>query len=214
MKMIFFIRFFAKNILTFALIQLKFSEYSDDITYVVSLCNFNGSSPREVGLYRNEGNYMDFRQRYENLLQILCDAYTKMYQLLKGVEQCDRELNRLSLINRPSVEEVCGVTDCKERLIVTIDKISIAIEPIHQQLDAIQAICQEVSIHPQYRRMQNLEYVIYYAIQKIINKEDINNPDIIDRLNNYKASLELDKAISEVPDSEKQVFMLVPNAQK
>ena len=77
---------------------------------------------------------MDFRQRYENLLQILCDAYTKMYQLLDGVEQCDRELNRLSLINRPSVEEVCGVTDCKDRLIVTIDKISIAIEPIHQQL--------------------------------------------------------------------------------
>jgi len=157
---------------------------------------------------------MDFRQRYENLLQILCDAYTKMYQLLEGVEQCDHELNRLSLINRPSVEEVCGVTDCKDRLIVTIDKISIAIEPIHQQLDAIMSICQEVSVHPQYRRMQNLEYVIYYAIQKIINKEDINNPDIIDRLNNYKASLELDKAISEVPDSSKQVFMLVPETKK
>ena len=121
---------------------------------------------------------MDFRQRYENLLQILCDAYTKMYQLLEGVEQCDHELNRLSLINRPSVEEVCGVTDCKDRLIVTIDKISIAIEPIHQQLDAIMSICQEVSVHPQYRRMQNLEYVIYYAIQKIINKEDINNRGI------------------------------------
>ncbi len=157
---------------------------------------------------------MDFRQRYENLLQILCDAYTKMYQLLDGVEKCDRELTRLSLINRPSVEEVCGVTDCKDRLVVMIDKISIAIEPIHQQLDAIMAICQEVSIHPMYLRMQDLEYVIYYAIHKIVNKEDINNPDIIDRLNAYKASLELDKAISEVPDSEKQIFMLIPERKE
>lgn len=56
--------------------------------------------------------------------------------------------------------------------------------------------------------------MIYYAIHKIVNKEDINNQDIIDRLNAYKASLELDKAISEVPDSEKQIFMLIPERKE
>ena len=41
-------------------------------------------------------------------------AYTKMYQLLEGVEQCDHELNRLSLINRPSVEERACLDSLKE----------------------------------------------------------------------------------------------------
>ena len=54
---------------------------------------------------------MDFRQRYENLLQILCDAYTKMYQLLEGVEQCDHELNRSKNIHfhKETVEILCKV---------------------------------------------------------------------------------------------------------
>ncbi|MDE7477438.1 MAG: hypothetical protein K2M91_05735 [Lachnospiraceae bacterium] len=157
---------------------------------------------------------MEYKQRYENLLQILCNAYSKMYKLLEGVDQCDKELERLSLINRPSVEEVCGVTDCKDRLIVTMNQISIAIEPVHEQLDNLMALCPEISAHPLYRRMQELQYVLSYYIRKVINKEDINNPDIINRLNAYKESLELDKAISEVPDSEKQVFMLVPEQKK
>lgn len=65
---------------------------------------------------------MEYRQKYENLLQTLCNAYNKMFKLLEGVEHCDKELARLSRINRPSVEEVCRITEYKERLIVTTDR--------------------------------------------------------------------------------------------
>lgn len=153
---------------------------------------------------------MEYRQKYESLLQTLCNAYNKMFQLLEGVEQCDKELARLSLINRPSVEEVCRVTEYKERLIVTLDQISLAIDPLHDQLDGLRALCQEIDSHSMYLRLTNLQLLVYYYIRQVINKEDINNPDIIKRLNDYKESLALDKALSEVPESHKQFFMLVP----
>ena len=59
-----------------------------------------------------------------------------------------------------------------------------------------------------YLHLTDLQLLVYYYIRQVINKEDINNPEIISRLNEYKKSLELDKAISEVPESQKQVFML------
>lgn len=153
---------------------------------------------------------MEYRQKYENLLQTLCNAYNKMFKLLENIERCDKELTRLSLINRPSVEEVCGVTAYKERLIVALDQISIAVEPIHEQLDGLRALCQEIDQHPMSLHLNDLQLLVYYYIRQVINKEDINNPDIINRLNDYKESLELDKALSEIPDSQKQIFMLVP----
>lgn len=154
---------------------------------------------------------MEYRQKYEGLLQALCNAYNKMFKLLEGVEHCDKELGRLSLVNRPSVEEVCRITEYKERLIVTLDQISIAIDPVHNQLDGLRALCQEINSHPMYLHLNDLQLLVYYYIRQVINKEDINNPDIINRLNQYKESLELDKAISEVPDSQKQFFMLMPD---
>jgi len=153
---------------------------------------------------------MEYRQKYENLLQTLCKAYNKMFQLLEGVEQCDRELSRLSLMNRPSVDAVRIATAYKEQLIANLDQISIAIEPVHEQLDGIQALYQELDSHPMYLHLNDLQLLVYYYIRQVINKEDIHNPDIVHRLNDYKESLELDKAIGEVPDSMKQVFMLVP----
>ncbi len=154
---------------------------------------------------------MEYRQIYENLLKTLCNAYRKMFRLLEGIEQCDDELTRLSLENRPDVDEVNDVTAYKERLICTLDQISLAIDPLHKQLDGIMELCQEVSVHPMYRHMEDLQILTYYYIRKVINKEDINNPDIISRLNSYKESLELDKAISEVPQSQRQVYMFVPD---
>ena len=136
---------------------------------------------------------MEYRQIYENLLKTLCNAYRKMFRLLEGIEQCD------------------DVTAYKERLICTLDQISLAIDPLHKQLDGIMELCQEVSVHPMYRHMEDLQILTYYYIRKVINKEDINNPDIISRLNSYKESLELDKAISEVPQSQRQVYMFVPD---
>lgn len=153
---------------------------------------------------------MEYRQKYENLLQTLCNAYNKIFKLLEGVEQCDRELLRLSRINRPGVGDVCRVTECKQRLIVTMDQISLAAEPVHGQLDGLRALCQEIDSHPMYLHLNDLQLLVYYYIRQVINKEDINNPDIINRLNDYKESLELDKALSEIPDAQKQIFMLVP----
>ena len=154
---------------------------------------------------------MEYRQKYESLLQTLCNAYNKMFKLLECVEHCDQELTRLSRINRPSVEEVCRITEYKERLIVTLDQISSAIDPVHDQLDGIRALCQEIDSHPMYLHLNDLQLLVYYYIRQVINKEDINNPEIIDRLNYYKESLTLDKALSEVPESQKQIFMLMPD---
>lgn len=153
---------------------------------------------------------MEYRQIYENLLKTLCNGYRKMFQLLEGIEQCDGELTLLSQQNRPDINEINNITGCKERLICTLDQISLAIESLHQQLDGIMELCQEVSIHPMYHYMEDLQLLTYYYIRKVINKEDINNPDVINRLNIYKESLELDKAISEVPQSQRQVYMFVP----
>lgn len=154
---------------------------------------------------------MEYKQIYENLLRTLCNAYGKMFKLLEGVERCDGELSRLSSQNRPDVDEVREVTMYKEQLILTLDKISIALEPVHKQLDGMKELCQEVSVHPLYYHMEDLQILTYYYIRRVINKEDINNPDIVRRLNDYKESLELDKAISEVPQSQRQVYMFVPD---
>ena len=59
--------------------------------------------------------------------------------------------------------------------------------------------------------MEDLQLLVYYYIRKVINKEDINNPDILARLNDYKESLELDLILEQVPESQKQVFLFVPN---
>ncbi|MDE6622553.1 MAG: hypothetical protein K2K74_19095 [Lachnospiraceae bacterium] len=157
---------------------------------------------------------MEYRQKYESLIQTLCNAYNKMFQLLECVEQCDKELVRLSQLNRPSVEEVCRITEYKDRLIITLDQISIAVDPIHDQLDGIRALCQEIDQHSMYLHLTDLQLLVYYYIRQVINKEDIRNPDIISRLNDYKESLELDKALSEVPESERQIFLLVPEKKK
>lgn len=157
---------------------------------------------------------MEYRQKYETLLQTLCNAYNKIFRLLEGVEHCDKELTRLSQINRPNVDEVCGITTCKGRLIVTMDQISAAIEPIHAQLDGIRTLCQEIDQHPLYLHLNDLQLLVYYYIRQVINKEDINNPEIVNRLNEYKESLELDKAVSEVPESERFVYMFVPEQKK
>lgn len=114
---------------------------------------------------------MEYRQKYESLIQTLCKAYNKIFRLLEGVEQCDKELARLSRINRPSVEEVCRVTEYKERLIVTMDQISIAIDPIHDQLDGIRALCQEIDSHPMYLHLNDLQLLVYYYIRQVINRK-------------------------------------------
>lgn len=157
---------------------------------------------------------MEYRQKYETLLQTLCNAYNKIFRLLEGVEHCDKELARLSQINRPNVDEVCGVTACKGRLIATMDQISAAIDPIHAQLDGIRTLCQEIDQHPLYLHLNDLQLFVYYYIRQVINKEDINNPEIVSRLNDYKESLELDKAVDEVPESERFVYMFVPEQKK
>ena len=72
-------------------------------------------------------------------------------------------------------------------------------------------LCHEVFVHPMYQHMEDLQLLSYYRIRTVINKEDINNPDIIARLSNYRESLELDAQIEEVPMSERQVFMFVPD---
>lgn len=154
---------------------------------------------------------MDYRETYENLLRALCKAYDKMFLILEQIEQCDEMLAALSLENRPDVDHVLAIATQTERLIESLDHISLAIQPVHIQLDGIKALCQEVTSNPLYGHMEDLQLLVYYYIRKVINKEDINNPDILARLNDYKESLELDLILEQVPESQKQVFLFVPN---
>ena len=154
---------------------------------------------------------MDYRETYENLLRALCKAYDKMFLILEQIEQCDEMLAALSQENRPDVDHVLAIATQTERLIESLDHISLAIQPVHIQLDGIKALCQEVTSNPLYGHMGDLQLLVYYYIRKVINKEDINNPDILARLNDYKESLELDLILEQVPESQKQVFLFVPN---
>lgn len=154
---------------------------------------------------------MDYRETYENLLRALCKAYDKMFLILEQIEQCDEMLAALSQENRPDVDHVLAIATQTERLIESLDHISLAIQPVHIQLDGIKALCQEVTSNPLYGHMEDLQLLVYYYIRKVINKEDINNPDILARLNDYKESLELDLILEQVPESQKQVFLFVPN---
>ena len=154
---------------------------------------------------------MDYRETYENLLRALCKAYDKMFLILEQIEQCDEMLAALSQENRPDVDHVLAIATQTERLIESLDHISLAIQPVHIQLDGIKALSQEVTSNPLYGHMEDLQLLVYYYIRKVINKEDINNPDILARLNDYKESLELDLILEQVPESQKQVFLFVPN---
>ena len=157
------------------------------------------------------GIFMDYRETYENLLRALCKAYDRMFLILEQIEQCDEMLATLSQENRPDVDHVLAIATQTERLIESLDHISLAIQPVHIQLDGIKALCQEVTSNPLYGHMEDLQLLVYYYIRKVINKEDINNPDILARLNDYKESLELDLILEQVPESQKQVFLFVPN---
>ena len=153
---------------------------------------------------------MDYRETYENLLRALCKAYDKMFRILEQIEQCDDALEQLTQENRPDVDHVLGIATQTERLIESLDHISLKIQPVHEQLDGIRSLCQEVTSNPLYGHMEDLQTLVYYYIRKVINKEEINNPDVLNRLNAYKESLELDFILEQVPESQKQVFLFVP----
>lgn len=154
---------------------------------------------------------MDYRQTSEDLLRTLCKAYDKMFRILEQIEQCDEALEQLTQENRPDVDHVLAIVTQTERLIESLDQISLEIQPAHEQLDGIKALCQEVYTNPLYGHMEDLQLLVYYYIRKVINKEEINSPDILDRLNAYKESLELDLILEQIPQSQKQVFLLIPD---
>lgn len=154
---------------------------------------------------------MNFRETYETLLEALCESYRKMLKILDQIEGFDDILAKLSCQHRPDVSKICAITTQKERLIQRLDGFSILVEQLHGQLDPICELCQEVRIHPLYKHMEDLQILNYYRIRTVINKEDINNPDVMRRLADYKESLELDVKIDEVPMSERQIFMFVPD---
>ena len=174
--------------------------------------NLNAECIRE-GVFRlnREVVFMDYRQMYENLLQTLCKAYNKMFRILEQIEKCDEALSLLTASNRPDADDVLAIASQTERLIQSLDRISLAIEPVHARLDGLKALCPEVSSHPLYGYMEDLQLLTYYDIRRVINKEDICNPEIVKRLNDYKESLELDVQISRVPQSQREVFLFVPD---
>ena len=157
---------------------------------------------------------MDYRKKYEHLLNNLCSAYRKMLEILDKVKGFDKLLNDVSDERRPDADFVYAIATQKERLLARLDSISIEAEKLHVKLENMMSLCQEIAELPLYQYMENLQLLTYYRINAIMNNETSTTPQVIDKLTACKESMELDSMISKVPKDQKQVFMFIPDKKK
>lgn len=153
------------------------------------------------------------RQTYETLLKTLCEAYRVILKLFERVNEYDSIIIELAKECKTNSGYVCTVISQKEQLIAQIEKVSVCIEQMHAELDGIIALHNEVCCHPMYQHMEDLQKLTFYRMDTLLNKEDVNNPQVINNLTECKESFELDKKISEVPAEKRQIFMLVPEKE-
>lgn len=157
---------------------------------------------------------MDYRQVYEILLQTQCASYQNMLDLLTRIERLDESLAALSAQNRPDVGKIGAITAQKEYLIGRLDSLSLHAKQAHEELQGLSGLCQEITAHPLCQRMEALKLAAYQRVNAVIEKEDVHNPNIIKRLEDYKEALTLDIKIKDIPLSKRQLFVFIPNKRK
>ena len=154
---------------------------------------------------------MDYRQTYEILLKTICENNRRMLELLAHISHCDDILLELSLQDEPSPSKLHALTTRKERLIQQLDNLISNEENYVAQLNSIASLCNEVTVHPLYLKMELLHNALTERMRLVLHKEDTNNPTITHQLENYKDKLEMDIRISEVPMEKRHIFYIYPD---
>ena len=153
---------------------------------------------------------MDYRQTYETLLKTQCDSYQQILHLLTNISKCDDELFATSTSEVPDIKKVQAITLKKERLIQSLDTLSLDTEAAKSQISDILLLCSEFSSHPLYLRMEQLQNIAREQLQHVLEKEDINNPPITNNLTEYKEKLETELKIRDIPMEKRQIFFVFP----
>ena len=65
--------------------------------------------------------------------------------------------------------------------------------------------------HPLYLRMEQLQTMAQEELEQVIQKEDSNNPTIVNKLTQYKEKLEIDIKIREIPMAKRKIFFIRPD---
>lgn len=157
---------------------------------------------------------MEYRQVYEVLLQTQCASYQNMLEILTRIERLDDALAGICAQDMPSPEKIDAISAQKEYLIQKLDSLSLHAKQAHEELEGMSGLCQEITAHPLYPRMEALKLAAYRRVSAVIEKEDLRNPDIIRRLENYREALTLDIKIKDIPLSKRQLFVYIPNRGK
>ena len=113
-------------------------------------------------------------------------------------------------MNEPDTNMLHSITQQKEQLIEHLDKLSLDTEHAKFQLCDILDVCCDISMHPFYQRMEQLQELAQMELQALLEKEDQNNPTIIRRLTTYKERLETDIKIREIPMEKRKIFFVFP----
>lgn len=154
---------------------------------------------------------MDYRQIYEILLNTLCENHRQMLHVLTQITLCDDALLELSLQDTPSSRQLQALTMHKERLVQNLENMSAANMKYMGQLTESISICSDITLHPLYQKMKKLQNTVQEKMQKVLHKEDTNNPVISKHLEAYQEKLELDMKIREIPMEKRQIFFVFPD---
>lgn len=154
---------------------------------------------------------MDYRQTYRILLKTICENDKRILQLLVHISQCDDILLELSLQACPNPTCIQAITMKKNRLIEQLENTSDDEERYVSQLNSIASLCNEVTFHPLYLKMDLLHAAISERMKLVLHKEDASNPLITSQLSEYQERLEMDIRIQEVPREKRHIFYVYPN---
>lgn len=135
---------------------------------------------------------MEYAHRYESILRELCKLYKKMLPLIEQLEAYDNALSAVSSADKPDIRKLRSITSHKERIVRSLDRISLNIAKLHVKLSSISEFCLDMDDTPLYHYMEKLHLAAYNGICRVNANEDANNPYIIKRLNNFKRMFESD----------------------
>lgn len=149
-----------------------------------------------------------YKEKFEILLNTQCEFFRKMLRVLEHIKSYDKMLSELCKECRPSPEKIHYVTTQKERLIEGLDKLSVCAENIQPQIESMLSLCPELELSNAYPKMLELQNITLNKIENVIYNEDVQNPEIIDSLNEYKETLELDVKIEQIPMKNRKMFCM------